>query len=162
MGRNSRMLNDKDEGVHIIMERVTCKTNDAYVEFMSHRAAVDAVARYDAQKQSDGRPPRLGDRPVEMQLSSQAALMRDLFPHAKGVFWGGAEPTICQDIEGYPWKSFKGFITIEEMTMIVKHVEVPQRVSPPCPAAHACCFADSSLPVAVLQGLPRAPLRVHD
>lgn len=163
IGRNSHMLNDRDEPVHIIMERTTNRTNDAYVEFMTYRAAVDCVAKIEGQKNSEGRPPRLGDRPVELQLSSQAALMGDLFTQAKGVSWVSIEPTIYQnDNEPYPWKCFKGFITAEEMIMIIKHVEVPQRVSPPRPVIPPAPLLIQSPPVAVLQGLPRAPLRLLD
>lgn len=133
LGRNSKILNDSEEPVHIIMERVTSKTNDAYIEFMSPQAAVAAVDRY--QKNiAMGRHARLGDRPVEIELSSQSALMKDLFPLAKGVRWDGAEPVVLQDHPTEPWNCFKGFITEEEMTMLVKHVEVPQRVSPALPA----------------------------
>ncbi|KAK4167124.1 hypothetical protein QBC43DRAFT_349163 [Cladorrhinum sp. PSN259] len=45
LGRNSRMLNDIDEGVHIIMERLTAKTLDAYVEFLTLDDAVKCVNR---------------------------------------------------------------------------------------------------------------------
>lgn len=129
LGRNSKILNDIDEPVHIIMERVTTKTNDAYVEFMTPHAAIAAVDRH-LRNTASGRHARLGDRPVEIELSSQSALMKDLFPLAKGVRWDGAEPVILEDHPTEPWNCFKGFITEEEMTMLVKHVEVPQRVSP--------------------------------
>ncbi|KAL2161128.1 hypothetical protein VTH06DRAFT_8347 [Thermothelomyces fergusii] len=127
LGRNSKILNDNQEPVHIIMERVSSKTQDCYVEFVSTQDAVRAVDRHrdNAQK---GRPSRLGDRPVEVQLSSQAALMRDLFPLAAGVWWDNARPVIQAPVDGQPWKTFKGFVTEEEMTMLVKHVEIPQRV----------------------------------
>lgn len=122
------MLNDNQEPVHIIMERVTSKTQDAYVEFVTMQDAMRAVERHQMTIQK-GRISRLGDRPVEVQLSSQSALMKDLFPLAAGVFWDGAKPVIQGPTEGQPWKTFKGFVTEEEMTMLVKHVEIPQRVS---------------------------------
>lgn len=109
------------------MERVTSKTQDAYVEFMTLPDAMRAVERHQMTIQK-GRHSRLGDRPVEVQLSSQSALMKDLFPLASGVFWEGSMPVIQGPIEGQPWKTFKGFVTEEEMTMLVKHVEIPQRV----------------------------------
>lgn len=129
LGRNSKVLNDNQEPVHIIMERVTSKTNDAYVEFMSMQAAVNAVERHQ-KSLANGRLARLGDRPIELELSSQSALMKDLFPLAKGVRWDGSEPVILEDHPTEPWSCFKGFVTEEEMTMLVKHVEVPQRASP--------------------------------
>ncbi|KAG6355554.1 hypothetical protein INS49_003516 [Diaporthe citri] len=126
LGRNSKVLNDNQEPVHIIMERVTSKTNDAYVEFMSMQAAVNAVEKHQ-KTVANGRLSRLGDRPIEVELSSQAALMKDLFPLAKGVRWEGAVPVVLEDHPSEPWNCFKGFVSDEEMAMLVKHVEVPQR-----------------------------------
>jgi len=133
-GRNSRILNDLHEPVHIIMERVTSKTLDAYVEFMTLQDAMKAVDRHNSTL-SRGRLARLGDRPVEVELSSQSRLMRDLFPLASGVMWKNSEPEILAPIDGQPWTHFKGFITEEEMTMLVKHVEIPHRspYSKDCP-----------------------------
>jgi hypothetical protein len=110
------------------MERVSSKTQDCYVEFMTAQDAVRAVDRHRDNIQK-GRPARLGERPVEVLLSSQAALMQDLFPLASGVWWDNGKPVIQAPIDGQPWKTFKGFVTEEEMTMLVKHVEIPQRVS---------------------------------
>jgi hypothetical protein len=110
------------------MERVSSKTQDCYVEFMTTQDAVRAVDRH-RDNQQKGRPSRLGERPVEVLLSSQAALMQDLFPLAAGVWWDNGKPVIQAPIDGQPWKTFKGFVTEEEMTMLVKHVEIPQRVS---------------------------------
>jgi len=133
LGRNSKILNDNDEGVHIIMERVTSKTNDAYVEFMTLHDAMKAVDKHHQQSQK-GRLPRLQDRPIEVELSSQAALMKDLFPLARGIFWEGAVPLLTAPNPKEPWNIFKGFISEEEMTMLVKNVEIPLRVSQPsCP-----------------------------
>ncbi len=110
------------------MERVSSKTQDCYVEFMTTQDAVRAVDRHRDNLQR-GRPSRLGERPVEVLLSSQAAIMQDLFPLASGVWWDNGKPVIQAPIDGQPWKTFKGFVTEEEMTMLVKHVEIPQRVS---------------------------------
>lgn len=122
------ILNDNQEPVHIIMERVTSKTHDAYVEFVTLHDAMKAVEKH-SRGPGKGKPSRLGDRPVEVELSSQAMLMKDLFPLAAGIFWDGSKPNIKASTEGEPWNDFKGFITEEEMTMLVKHVEIPQRVS---------------------------------
>ncbi|KAK3905536.1 hypothetical protein C8A05DRAFT_12655 [Staphylotrichum tortipilum] len=134
LGRNSKILNDVQEPVHIIMERVSSKTQDCYVEFGSTQDAVRAVERH-RDNVHRGRPARLGDRPVEVLLSSQAALMQDLFPLASGIWWDNGKPVIQTPIDGQPWKTFKGFVTEEEMTMLVKHVELPQRspYSKECP-----------------------------
>ncbi|KAH7309090.1 hypothetical protein B0I35DRAFT_360210 [Stachybotrys elegans] len=134
LGRNSKILNDSDEPVHIIMERVTSKTMDAYVEFTTLEDAMKAVERHHLNSQT-GRLSRLGDRPVEVELSSQASLMKDLFPLATGMRWDGATPEFKPFNHNEPWENFKGFISEEEMTMLVKHVEVPHRspFSKQCP-----------------------------
>ncbi|EFQ29481.1 uncharacterized protein GLRG_04625 [Colletotrichum graminicola M1.001] len=134
LGRNSRILNDKEEPVHIIMERITGKTTDAYVEFQTLEDASKAVEKYQ-QNIGRGRMTRIGQRPVDIELSSEAALMKDLFPSAKGVFWTGTNPQILPNNDQEPWDNFKGFVSNEEMTMLVKHVEVPHRspFSKECP-----------------------------
>lgn len=106
------------------MERVTSKTNDCYVEFMSMHDAVHAVERYN-RASAQGRQSRLGDRPVEIELSSPAALMKDLFPHANGIRWEGARPVVLEDHPTEPWSCFKGFITDEEMICLVKVSSCP-------------------------------------
>ncbi|KAK2064928.1 hypothetical protein LY76DRAFT_600659 [Colletotrichum caudatum] len=134
LGRNSRILNDMEEPVHIIMERITGKTTDAYVEFHTLEDASKAVEKYQ-QNIGRGRMTRIGQRPVDIELSSEAALMKDLFPSAKGVFWNGTNPQILPNNGQEPWDNFKGFVSNEEMTMLVKHVEVPHRspFSKECP-----------------------------
>ncbi|KAM7205678.1 hypothetical protein V8F33_001004 [Rhypophila sp. PSN 637] len=134
LGRNAKILNDTLEPVHIIMERTTSKTLDAYVEFVSSHEAMKAVERL-GHAQTRGRLPRLGDRPVEVTLSSPTQLMTDLFPLATGVMWRGSYPHIQESGADEPWKTFKGFVTEEEMTMLVKHVEIPHRspYSKECP-----------------------------
>ncbi|KAH8878905.1 hypothetical protein GQ53DRAFT_673240 [Thozetella sp. PMI_491] len=134
LGRNSRILNDGQEPVHIIIDRVTSKTKDAYVEFLTMPDAMRAAQRHQATIDR-GRTARLGDRPVAVELSSIDTLMAELFPHA-WVQWQNGAPVIRQDKEErYEWRKFKGFITEEEMTMLVKHVEQPHRTpfSKDCP-----------------------------
>lgn len=128
LGRNSKILNDSEEPVHIIMERVTSKTMDAYVEFVSLDDANKAVEKHH-QHSLNGRVSRLGDRPVDVELSSQESLMRDLFPLARGIVWNGVTPKFKPFNQHEPWENFKGFVSEEEMVMLVKHVEVPHRVS---------------------------------
>ena len=142
LGRNCKILNDTQEPIHVIMERVAGKTQDAYIEFVSMQEAVKAVERH-ANSQRDYGPggdtggpnrgrhnhrhSRLGDRVVVITLSSPAQMMKDLFPLARGVDWINNKPIIKAPIEGQPWNTFKGFVTEEEMNMLVKHVEIPQR-----------------------------------
>jgi hypothetical protein len=72
----------------------------------------------------------LGSRHVDVELSSQEQLMKDLFPKAKNVQWQGSRPIIIARDENDPYNSgFQGFISKEELVMLVKHVEAPQRVS---------------------------------
>lgn len=138
MGRSSKLLNDTEEGIHIVMDRATRKTMDTYVEFETLEDAMKTAERLH-QNVLNGRPNRLGDRPVDIELSSQAVLMRDLFPVARGIFWDGAVPRIQPYSQAEPWNNFKGFISTEEMNMLVKHVEVPHRVGSPTPFLNACC-----------------------
>ncbi len=171
-GRNSRILNDVDEGIHIIMDRVTGRTNDAYIEFMTMNDAMKAVEKFNEQ-QAHGRHPRLGDRPIEVELSSQSVLMGALFPQARGIVWMGSEPVLQQPRVEEPWNRFKGFISAEEMTILVKHVESPHRVRlslslslpsflPPfsIPPLSMCVPADMPPPpqVALCARMPPAPL----
>ena len=158
LGRNSRILNDSEEPVHIIMERVTSKTMDAYVEFTSFDDAMKAVEKHQNHLLS-GRLSRLGDRPVEVELSSQGSLMKDLFPLARGIIWHGATPQFNQFNANEPWENFKGFVSEEEMIMLVKHVEVPHRVCIINPFVASWLTCDL---VSILQGLSAASLRVPD
>lgn len=134
LGRNSKILNDSEEPVHIIMDKATSKTMDAYVEFHTLADAMRSAERHH-QNLLNGRTSRLGDRPIEVELSSQGSLMKDLFPHARGVLWDGPHPKLKRHNPREPWNNFKGFINVEEMTMLVKHVEVPHRspFSKECP-----------------------------
>ena len=111
------------------MERVTSKTLDCYVEFVDFDEAVNAVNRFEVNR-SGGRSGRLGQRHVEVELSSQEALMKDMFPKAKNVKWKGSRPEIIPRDPNDRYNSgFQGFVTREELVMLVKHVEAPQRVS---------------------------------
>jgi hypothetical protein len=130
LGRNARIINEQDnEPVHIIMERVTSKTLDCYVEFVNFNEAVNAVNRFETNR-TGGRGGRLGQRHVEVELSTQEQLMKDLFPKAKNVKWHGSQPEIIPRDPNDPYNSgFQGFVSREELVMLVKHVESPQRVS---------------------------------
>ncbi|KAH7018279.1 uncharacterized protein B0I36DRAFT_388519 [Microdochium trichocladiopsis] len=131
VGRNSRRIADPLEGIHIIMTRVDGKTHDAFVEFENMTAAMNVVNRLETRPTSSGlnANTRLGDRHVVVTLSSQSALMEALFPNARGVRWNGSKPQFPLQSKEEPWKHFKGFMTLEELSMLVKHVEFPQRAS---------------------------------
>jgi RNA recognition motif-containing protein len=131
LGRNARLPKDVEEPVHIIMDKTTSKTQDAFVEFATHESAVKAVERHEDLILKH-RQPRLGQRPIEMEISSQNALCKALFPFAQGVNWKGSMPMIQpadSTDPNAPWTRFRGFMTGEEMALLVRFVEVPHRVS---------------------------------
>lgn len=108
------------------MERVTGKTMDAYVEFININEAVNAVTRYETNRAS-GRSGRLGERHVNLEVCGHELFMQALFPKAVNVQWNGIDPQIIDKQDSYN-TGFKGFVSREELVMLVKHVEAPQRV----------------------------------
>jgi hypothetical protein len=111
------------------MERVTSKTLDCYIEFINLNEAVNAITRFESNR-AGNRGGRLGSRHVDCELASQEQLMKDLFPKAKNVDWHGSRPVIIATDPNDRYNSgFQGFISKEELVMLVKHVEAPQRVS---------------------------------
>ncbi|KAM3075932.1 hypothetical protein ACMFMF_005278 [Clarireedia jacksonii] len=148
LGRNAKIVAENDyEPVHVIMERVTSKTLDAYVEFISFTEASNAVQRFEMNR-IGGRGGRLGQRHVEVELSSQEQLMKELFPKAKNVKWVGARPEIIPRDPNDKYNSgFQGFVSREEMVMLVKHVESPQRspFSKECPQRPFECLVSTLL-----------------
>ncbi|TGO81517.1 hypothetical protein BPOR_1122g00010 [Botrytis porri] len=146
LGRNAKIAASNDhEPIHIIMERVTSKTLDAYVEFISFTEASNAITRFDMNRMG-GRGGRLGQRHVEVELSSQEELMKQLFPKAKNVEWHGNKPTIIERDENDKYNSgFQGFVSREELVMLVKHVESPQRspFSKDCPQRPFECHVNT-------------------
>ncbi|KAI5203040.1 hypothetical protein E4T38_05337 [Aureobasidium subglaciale] len=111
--------------IHIIMERSTGKTMDCYVEIETPELAEATVNAY-RQRLENKRPPRIGERYIDISLSSQEALMTELFPRAKCVEWDGHNPIVHTTDELYN-SGFQGFVTAEELVMITKHAETPQR-----------------------------------
>lgn len=110
-----------------MMCRVTGKTLDIYVELQTSADASRAVARH-LDNCAAGRPSKLGDRQVDVHLSDQAGLMKMMFPKAHAVHWVGSVPAVPEkSISRY--QTFRGFLSDEELTMMLKHVENPARVS---------------------------------
>ncbi|KAI0105745.1 hypothetical protein GGR51DRAFT_548978 [Nemania sp. FL0031] len=129
LGKSSKILNDREEPVHIIIDRVTGKTLDAYCELSSLGAAVEVVGRFNNKREPDNssRTARIMNRVVEVEVSSQTNLMAALFPSSKcGVHWKGTLPEVVTGHED-SWENFKGFVSEEEMAMLRKHIESPQR-----------------------------------
>ncbi len=94
------------------------------MEFFSNGDASAAVNKCNMR----GHQLRLGDRAVDVMLSSQDELLKQLFPRAKNVVWEGGVPVIEESHEPFN-TGFKSFVTGEEMVMIVRHAEQPHRVS---------------------------------
>ncbi|PKS13197.1 hypothetical protein jhhlp_000542 [Lomentospora prolificans] len=122
LGYNSRILPDNKEPIHIVMCRITGKTLEIFVELQSMDDAVQVVERQ-MRNSAGGRPGRIGDRLVEVAVSNKKTLMKALFPKANGVEWTDGGPIITT--EGL--MPFRGFVSTEELTMLVKHVEHPHR-----------------------------------
>ncbi|KIX10238.1 uncharacterized protein Z518_01319 [Rhinocladiella mackenziei CBS 650.93] len=113
--------------VHIIMERSTGKTMDCYIEIVSPEVAAEAHERSFGLTRCHY--PKLGQRHVNVELSNQAELMRDLFPRARSVIWvnekNGA-PKYVETTDPYS-SGFNGFLTREELNGVIRHAEYPQR-----------------------------------
>ena len=117
------------------MDRLTGKTMDCYVEFFSvgdAQAAVNAKTRL-------GNIHKLGDRAATIQMATQDELLRHLFPKAKNIEWVQGAPMVLQPDEPYN-TGFKNFVTGEEMVMLTKHAEFPQRVSQSFVICHCECY----------------------
>ena len=128
LGRNAKILSPNiGEAVHIMMERNTGKSMDCFVEFFSHADATALVNRITRAKEEEGRHIKLAERHVDVELSSQSALMQELFPKAKNVQWNGSVPEVYSTNEPYN-SGFKEFITDEELIQMLKYAETPQRV----------------------------------
>lgn len=108
------------------MERSTAKTMDCYVEFNTVEDAQAAVTRINRIYET-GRAPRLGNRHVDVELSSQDDLLKDLFPRAKCIMWKDGTPILVQNTDPYS-SGFSGLFTSEEIVGCLRHAESPQRV----------------------------------
>lgn len=116
--------------IHIMMDRTSGKTLDAYVEFLSPMDAQAFVNKLMFSKETEHRQIKVADRHCTLEVSSQAALMKELFPKAKNVNWNGQVPVISEPGPAVLFNSgFKCFISREELLTLAKHAESPHRVS---------------------------------
>lgn len=99
---------------------------DCYVEFQTKADAEAAVAKVNRIYET-GRIPRLGSRHVDVEVSSQDALLKDLFPRAKQIIWRNGTPVLGPNDDPYS-TGFQGFFTHEEIFLLIRHAENPQRV----------------------------------
>ena len=109
------------------MERSTAKTMDCYAELETVQDARDTVVRINKIFET-GRAPRLGNRVVDVELSSQDELLKDLFPRAKCLIWKNGIPIALENSDFYS-TGFAGFLTSEEIYGAIRHAEIPHRVS---------------------------------
>ncbi|KAL4781585.1 hypothetical protein BJX76DRAFT_350071 [Aspergillus varians] len=131
LGRQALLITP-DQGcpIHIIMERSTAKTMDCYAEFKSYKDARDTVIRINRICET-GRAPRLGNRHVNVELTNQDELLKDLFPRTKCVIWTAGMPHLQENIDPKYHSGFAGFFTSEEIILAIRHAEIPHR-SPFC------------------------------
>ncbi|KAG0636334.1 hypothetical protein HOY80DRAFT_891538 [Tuber brumale] len=119
LGKNSNIIPDSTEnvGVHVIMDRSTGKTMDAFVEFMTAKDAWKCVARRKSRV--------LGNRHLTLDVVDPSELMKEIFPRAKGVNWDGVVPLVSHDPE-YSGRSPE-ILGREELVLIVNHARTPHR-----------------------------------
>lgn len=102
---------------------------DCFVELSSPSAAFQCASRF-AQ---NSRGVRLGSRNVTVDTSSQAELIKAVFPRARYVDFDDStgHPTIrSHDQNDNDWtEGFRGYFTIEEIHGVVRFAESPSRVS---------------------------------
>ena len=125
LGHHAKVITpDVGQAVHIIMDRNTGKTHEAYVEFFS---------RADAEfwmKAMAGR--HIGtDRPVAKYACTQSELLSVIFPRAKCIDWRGGydNKQIVALPTADPFNTgFKAFLTQEDLQVLVRHAQQPHRV----------------------------------
>ncbi|KAI4117138.1 MAG: hypothetical protein LQ345_002565 [Seirophora villosa] len=123
LGRNAKILtSDIGVPIHIIMDRTNGKTMDCYVEFFSHGDAQAAFNKCLLR----GNQLRLGDRVVDVSMSTQDELLKEMFPKAKNVTWSHGRPIVRESNDPYN-SGFKAFVTNEELLQLVGYAEKPHR-----------------------------------
>ncbi|KAL8963389.1 MAG: hypothetical protein Q9193_000342 [Seirophora villosa] len=123
LGRNAKILtSDIGVPIHIIMDRTNGKTMDCYVEFFSHGDAQAAFNKCLLR----GNQLRLGDRVVDVSMSTQDELLKEMFPKAKNVAWSHGRPIVRESNDPYN-SGFKAFVTNEELLQLVGYAEKPHR-----------------------------------
>ena len=95
--------------VHIIMDRVTGKSGDGFVELETQEDVQRIVKRVMSEKRA-----KMQNRDVVLRESSHEELMAVLFPRAKCIKWEGQYPTVTAPPD--PRLSpFNGFLSTEEL-----------------------------------------------
>ena len=111
------------------MERGTGKTEDCFVELPNQEIARIVMERVENLIMA-GKPPKMAQRIVNVDLSSQGELMKEIFPRAKNMLWDKETgiPVMLKPIDSF-CSGFRGFLTGEELNNVVRFAETPQRVS---------------------------------
>ena len=110
-----------------MIDRATAKSMDCYVEMQTLEDAATTVSRL-TDNLRYGKKPRVQDRAVKIELSNMEALMAELLPRAKCVYWEGPYPCITPNSQSFG-SGFRGFVQLEEMHLTQQWAEKPQRVS---------------------------------
>ena len=127
IGNGAQILNNETQGcaIHIIMDRTTSKTLDCFVEFKTVKGAQD---HYDDRWSIITKHLKVGNRTVYVDLSPQDDLLKELFPRAQCIFWKGGQP-IHVGQSSHPFLiGFQAFVTKEELYLMAKQADHPQRV----------------------------------
>lgn len=107
--------------IHIIQDRMSGKTDDIYVEMKDWNETEKIMRRYDGQNYRD-RIPKLGNRRVNMALSTASALMKAIFPRAKCLWLNGKPERPENWLVDHP-SNWDGFVTREEMVKVLMFTE---------------------------------------
>jgi hypothetical protein len=108
------------------MERSTGKTMDCFVEFVTRKDAKDTVDRIN-RNYDIGTAPRIGNRHVDVELSSLEKMMKAIFPLTKCIKWEHGKPILLEN--EFEWSTgFTGFLTDEELFGLSRHADQPHRV----------------------------------
>ncbi|RYP56724.1 hypothetical protein DL771_011663 [Monosporascus sp. 5C6A] len=133
LGISARTLPDSHEGIHILIDFITGKTIDAFVETVGMQDAMAVVGRH-LDKLADGQQDRILNRPVEMSVSSPDALRKAVFKIGSvGVKWIGGEPQVQVPEPGQVIGKFKEFVPGENLAMLLKHAEHQTTYFKECP-----------------------------
>lgn len=115
--------------IHIIMGRTNAKTLDCYIELSSAEVQNIIMDRYN-NSLSFGNPPKMTNRHVSIDTSSQAELMKEVFPLACCMDYRSqfAIPVKVKNTDQYS-SGFKGFKMAEELSTLIRNMADPERVN---------------------------------
>ena len=102
------------------MDRANGKTGEVYVEFFSPKDAQAYITNWALVGKS-----KIRDRFINVQMSSQEALMGRLFPKAKNVIWNRQVPIVVRPQP--PFTGFRSFIDQEELLQMGKLADIATR-----------------------------------